>query len=199
MIPAWHNLFGPFGALLAADDDGGGLVNVIVVALMIIFGLIGHFIKKAQEKKQVEQADSKVTEAKRRHALQVAAGLQKADSASQAALPRRSPPPPPRQLVAGMKQQSAGADLAEGVREEIRKVRRHLTAEQADRSRRLSRVEGLKSGIGSEPAPDEAPAGETPKIRLNLSSPKAARTAIICAEILGLPKALRSAPEPWEL
>ncbi|MDY7011070.1 MAG: hypothetical protein SVV80_10020 [Planctomycetota bacterium] len=201
MIPAWHNLFGPVGSLLAVDDDGG-IINILVLVVMLILGLIGHIIKKAQEKKQIEQADRRVEEAKRRHAQQVAAGLQKADSATRAAPPRRPPPPPPppaRQAVAGVKQQPVSADLAQGVREEVRKVRRHITAEETDRSRRLARVEVLKSGIGAEQTPADASTGQKPKIRLNLSNPKAARTAIICAEILGPPKALRSDPEPWEL
>ncbi len=196
----WHNL-------LAADDDG--LVNILILVVMVIIGLIGHLIKKAQEKRQTDEADRKVEEAKRRHARQphaapprrpTTAAEQAAAVLQSAVATKAKPPPPPRQPVAGVKPQPVGAraDLAQGVREEVRKVRQHLSAEEADRRRRLVHIESLKSGIGAEPAPAEAPIGEKPKIRLNLSSPKAARTAIICAEVLGLPKALRSDPEPWE-
>ncbi len=216
MILAWDNLLGPVGGLLAADDDGG-IINILVVVAMVIFGLVGHFIKKAQEKQQVEEANRKVEEAKLHHAQMVTSGRLKADSAFPVAVPplrpttaaqrvaavlqaqaamAAKPPPPPR--AAKPRPVHAQFDLAEGVREEVRKVHRHLSTEQADRSHRLEHTEVLKSDIGPKSPPAEAPAEEKPKIRLNLSSPKAARTAIICAEVLGLPKALRSDPEPWE-
>ncbi len=203
----WHNLL--------ADDDGG-IINILVVVAMLIFGLVGHFIKKAQEKQQAEQADQKVQEAKHRHAQMVASRRPNADSASPVAPPLRpataaqraaavlqaamaaktKPPPPPR--AAKPQPLHAQFDLAEGVREEVRKAQQHLSAEEADRSHRMERPEVLKSDIGSVSLSAEAPAEEKPKIRLNLGSPKAARTAIICAEVLGPPKALRSDPEPWE-
>ena len=207
----WHNL-------LAADDDGG-IINILVIAAMLIFGLVGHFIKKAQEKQQVEQANRKVEEAKRRHAQMVASGQLKADSEQRAVPPRRpstaaqptgrraavlqaaraADVKPPLPLRAAKPQPVyAQFDLAEGVREEVRKVQQHLSTEQADRSHRLEHPEVLKPDIGPEPPPAEAHAEDKPKIRLNLDNPRAARTAIICAEVLGPPKALRSDPEPWE-
>ncbi len=214
MILTWHNLLSPVGGLLAADDDGG-LINILVVVAMLIFGLVGHLIKKAQEKQQAEQAARKVEEAKLRHAQMVASGQLNADSASPVAPPRR-PATAPQRAAAVLQAQAAMAakpplpraaepqpvhaqfDLAEDVREEVRKVHRHLSTEQADRSHRMERPEVLKSDIGSASPPAEAPSEDKPKIRLNLSNPKAARTAIICAEVLGAPKDLRSDPEPWE-
>lgn len=199
MIFAWNNLFGHVDSLLAAND-GGGIINILILVVMLILGLVGHIIKKAQEKRQVEQADDKVEQAKRRRAQQIAAGARQVDSAS----PQQPQPDslPPRRLpAAGIAQQPAhvGADLAEGVRGEVSKVRRHLSAEQADRKRRFAHVKGMKSGLRPESAQAEVPVSRQPRIRLDLSSRKAARTAIICAEILGPPKALRTEPEPWEL
>ncbi len=207
----WHNLLGfgpstllraalslPKGGELsrAAADDDGGLVNILILVVMMVIGLVGHLIKKAQEKQQVDQADSKVAEAKRRQVSsphEAPPPRRRPTAAEQvvalhsAVATKAKPPPPP-----------ARAELAQGVREEVRKVRQHLLAEQTGRGRRLVHIEALKLGIGPETAPAETPSGEKPKIRLNLSNPKAARTAIICAEVLGLPKALRSDPEPWE-
>ena len=212
----WYNL-------LAADDDG--LVNILVVVVLAVIGLIGHFIKKAQEKRQVDEANRKVAEAKQRRARQVAAEgrqvapqavpggadspprlpptpVQQAAAAFQSAAATKAAPPfpPDRRPVAEAKPQPVRkhADLAEGVRDEVRKVRQHLSTEETARHRRLAHIKELKSNIAAETPPAETAVAEGPKIRLNLTSPKAARTAIICAEILGTPKALRTDPEPWE-
>ena len=42
----WYNI-------LAADDDG--LINMLVLVVLVVMGLIGHVIKKAQEKKVIEK------------------------------------------------------------------------------------------------------------------------------------------------
>ncbi len=180
----WYNI-------LAADGDG--LIGTVIFVALLIFSLIGHVIKKAQEKRQVEEADRKVEESKRRHA---AAKISSERAQTEPAPPAIAPP-------AQVKQQAsvihAATTLGKGVNQEVLQAEKRLVAEQAQQRKRLAGVKRLQPTIGGKAARAERTVADGPKIHLNLTSPKAAKTAIVCAEILGLPKALRSNPEPWDM
>ena len=181
----WYNI-------LAADDDG--LINILVLVVMGVIALVGHLIKKAQEKRQVEEADRKVEEAKRRHAAEKYAPEE-----------TKPPPAPPRPSVpaAGVKQQAqvihAATALGQGTSQEVIQMREQLAAKEMRQRKRLASTKHLQPKIGGKAVRAESVSSDGPKIHLNLTSPKAAKTAIICAEILGPPKALRADPEPWDM
>ena len=176
--------------ILATDD--GGLINILVLVVLMVIGLIGHLIKKAQEKQQVEEANRKVEQAKRRHATEV--------SSEHAQTGPPPAPPSPAVSAAGAEQQvsaiHAAEALGQGVNQEVMQVRKQLAAKEMRQRQRLAPAKHLQPTIGATAAHASQDGSE---IHLNLTSPKAARTAIICAEILGLPKSLRTNPEPWDM
>ena len=183
----WCNIL-DFGELSRAAADDDGLINILVLVVLLVIGLIGHLIKKAQEKRQVEEADRKVEQAKRRHA---------AKALSEHAQTKPFAP------AAGAKQQvpviHAAADLGQGVSQEVLQVRKQLAAKEMRQRQRLAPMKPLQPTIGGKEMRTKHAPKDGPEIHINLTSPKAARTAIICAEILGLPKALRTDPEPWDM
>jgi hypothetical protein len=93
----------------------------------------------------------------------------------------------------------AAAAIGQGVSQEVMQVRKQLAAKEMRQRQRLAPTKHLQPTISATTVRAEHVSKDGPKIHMNLTSPKAARTAIICAEILGLPKALRTDPEPWDM
>ena len=176
--------------ILAADDDG--LINILVLVVLMVIGLIGHVVKKAQEKRQVEEADRKVEQSKRRHAAE------KHASENMQTQPPPAPISPPVS-TAGAPVIHAAEALGQGVGQEVMRERKELTTKETQRRRRLAKAKPLQPTIGATTVHAEYASLDGPKIHINLTGPKAAKTAIICAEILGPPKSLRTDPEPWDM
>ena len=179
----WYNI-------LATDDDGW--VGTLIFVGLLVFSLVGHLIKKAQEKRQVEEADRKVEQSKRRHA---------AEKHASEDMQTEPPPVPTRPPVstAGVPVIHAAEALGHGVGQEVMQARKQLAAKKRQQQQRLAEIKHLQPTIGATTVRAEHVSRDGPKIHINLTSPKAAKTAIICAEILGLPKALRTDPEPWDM
>ncbi len=113
----------------------------------------------------------------------------------QASAPRQRPPAPPARRVA-----QAQTKLGEGVLGEVRLAEKHLSAEEAQRSRRIGQVKHLQPGIVTTAAGPAGSVGEPrQRIMVDLSTQRTAMHGIIFSEILGPPKSLRTGPESWDL
>ena len=114
------------------------------------------------------------------------------------------PEPPPARPVAPARESRParrplgrlGSQLGRGVRGKVGRLERELDAEESGRGERIGRLEGLRPSI-----PEARRGGaveERRRVVVNLGRPRNALSAIVYSEILGLPKALRRGPEPWE-
>ncbi len=90
-----------------------------------------------------------------------------------------------RREVSRLEQETQAVGI--GVRQEVSRMEEQLKAEQLQQRRRMG-LGAAAGGIGLDPR----------RLRVNLRQPRAALTAIVYHEILGLPKGLRQGPEPWE-
>ncbi len=190
--------------LVLADDDFGGLLQTLLIVGFLLLGLIGTLLGKAKEKAQRRRAE----EMERQRALRGRQGAEPAQPARQVSPGRqqqieedvqavigrlfgiapqtqkpptppptpRRPPEPPRR-AAPPRRVRKPAPSAQGRRVTSRGAPGGLAAELERPAERTVAAVGLKTALAGR---DEA------------------RRAIVYAEILGLPKALRTDLEPWE-
>ena len=120
---------------------------------------------------------------------------------------RREPEPPPvpaaRERVArrAAPPRPAPAErrekrLAGGVEHGVERMEHELEAEELQRRQRMGELKTLRPTIGMSSTADRTE--DQVQVLVDLGSRREALRAIIYSEILGLPKALRRAPEPWE-
>ena len=201
---------------LLADSNWETLVLLTVLAVLAVLGKV---FTKAREKYERERAEQREKEYEAEHrARQAPQGQQerrparRPTPAEQAVAvlrqvltgePEQPEPPPPKPVAPPQEARPAprlagrrGARLGQGVRGEVGRLERELAAEETGRRERIGRLEALRPSI-----PEARRAGaveERRRVVVNLRRPRNALSAIVYSEILGLPKALRGGPEPWE-
>ena len=219
MIASWYKL-------LAAEDDLGILVRLLPLLIILVLGLLSRIFSKVKERHERERAEREEQEYEREHrarqAQQGGAQPRRPTPAQQAVAALRAvltgteeetqaPSAPPAQRggqpqqrpvlrqATGKPRRLRERPLGAGVLTEVGRLERGLEAEETQRRERIGGLGlmGLPAAAGSS-----AGAGglgvERRQVRVGLGNAAEARRAIIYSEILGLPKALREGPEPWE-
>lgn len=218
-------MIGNWYIMLAAE---GGWENVLRILLPIVFvivyvlGSIISKIKEKQERQRGEQQEEEYEEEYRsgrqqrpgqqgqRPARQptpieeAVAAVRRVLSGEAEEIEAEPEPPlaePPRVARAdgprrGMLRPGEESRLGEGVRGEVGRMERGLAAKDIARRKRLGRLEQLQPSILGA-APGVAREAQR-RIMVELKQPRDALAAIVYAEILGLPKALRRTAEPWD-
>jgi hypothetical protein len=101
--------------------------------------------------------------------------------------PAPGPPPRPERLE---------RPLGDRVQRGVHRLEHELEAEEIDRRQRMGALRTLQPTIGAGSAVGRE--ARQARVLVDLGSRREAMRAIIYSEILGLPKALREGPEPWE-
>jgi hypothetical protein len=189
--------------LVLAEDDFGDVIHILMIVAFVVMVVIGTLLGKAKERAQRRKAEEierqralrgRQAEAPAQPARQPpaaeqggAAGPRQIEEDVQAVIgrlfgiapqaqapappaPPRRPPPPPR-------------------RPAQRRARKPAPSAKRGRS---------PGGLAAEPERTAERRVATAGLKIALAGRDEARRGIVYAEILGLPKALRTNLEPWE-
>jgi len=183
----WHNLLAVNG-----EDGWGALTNLLILLLLLGVSAFGHLIARLKRRYEMERAKQEAEQARG----------------------RRVPRQPPPAAVEPAEEQDAVLRQLFGARGPIRGApapsagpsdRRPARPShgRAKEIRRAARAEAARKARQARAAQTAAPLrveeeGPRPGIGVDLGRRGEALRGIVYSEILGLPKALRRGPEPWE-
>ena len=211
------------GNTFFADADGEGIWQLILLLVLIGISALANLIGKIKQKQEEEQRQhppprtskpptpiarsapparrsQRVASPKKsgfgeavRQMTDILAGKPRFGSKSVVKQPRRSKAKTPDRVKG---EKIVSPDLGKTVLTEEQQLRKKLLQEEIERRKRLK---GVKPSFIPRIVADLGPMEtHVRRIHVDLTSPKAAKAAIIYSEIIGPPKALRTTPEPWE-
>jgi len=189
----------PYILPLAEEDDVGGLVRIGGLILLLVIGAASWLAGKLKEKARRDEAARQQQQPPAREPPPPPAPPRATPADEQARAqaviaqlfgipqpePKPAPPPPPP----AREQPEA---LGRGVEHEVARLQEDLAAEETQRRRRLA------GPAGRAQAEDRRGTGRLPAVAVDLTGRQEARRAIVHAEVLGRPKALRTDPELWD-
>ena len=212
--------------MLAAKDGWENVLRILLPIIFVIVYVLGSIISKIKEKQERQRGEQQEEEyeqeyrsgrqqpprqqgqrpARRPTPIEEAVAAVRRVLSGEAEETEVEPEPPPAEppRVAradgprrGLLRPAEESRLGEGVRGEVGRMERGLAAQEIARRKRLGRLEQLQPSISGEAAAVVEREGQR-RIMVELKQPRDALAAIVYAEILGLPKALRRTAEPWD-
>ena len=218
-------MMGNWYIMLAAEDGWEDVLKILLPIIFVVVGVLASVISKIKGKYERERAEQQEKEYEEEYrsgrqqpprqqgqrparrptpveeAVAAVRRVLSGEAEETEAEPEPSPAEPPRVAEAdgprrGMLRPAEESRLGEGVRGGVGRMERGLAAQDIARRKRLGRLEQLQPSIPGAAAGVEREAQR--RIRVELKQPRDALAAIVYAEILGLPKALRRSAEPWD-